>query len=328
MKGSTKDIAEELARKYGYLTYIIERYLILFGLNETIRLIEANERKINPVIRCNTLRTSPHLLYSSLTSKGVKLLKSRWADYAFEVISSPFSLASTPEYLLGHFYIHRGPASLLPPIVLAPTPGDVVIDMTAAPGGKTSHLAQLMENKGTIIAIDIDRRRIRSLRSNLSRLGVENVIVIRMDARRIYELGIKADKILLDAPCTGEGLIPLDKSRKMSRTLNDINYCSKLQKELLEAAIKCLKADGEIVYSTCSIAPEENEFVINSVLEKYPLRIEKIKIDGDPGFTEAFGKKLNDNLRFAKRLYPHKHGTEGFFICKMILEEDLKNVDQ
>ncbi|MHA1595358.1 MAG: NOL1/NOP2/sun family putative RNA methylase [Candidatus Baldrarchaeia archaeon] len=316
--------ANELAKKYGYLPYIIERYLLLFGERETLSLLEANERGLNPVIRCNTLRADPSDLYNSLSARGVRLRVSKWVDYAFEVLNAPFSLASTPEYLLGHFYIHRGPATLLPPIVLMPEPGDVVIDMAAAPGGKTSHLAQIMKNKGVIIAIDIDKRRMKSLRSNLSRLGIENVIAIRMDARRVYELGLKANKILLDAPCSGEGLIPIDKSRKKSRTLEDIKYCSKLQEELLRSAIKCLEEGGEIVYSTCSIAPEENEFVIDKMLKEFPLKVVRIDLDGDPGFTEAFGMKLDKSLRHARRLYPHKHLTEGFFICKLRLEERIR----
>jgi len=319
-----KGLAKKLAEKYGYHTYMIERYLELFGEDETIKLLEANEKPLNPVIRCNTLKISVKSLINRLLAKGFKLEKVPWIDYAFQVVKSPFSLGSTTEYLMGYYYIHKGMGSLLPVHVLDPKPGEIIIDAAAAPGGKTSQIAQLMENKGVILAIDINRERMKALRSNLSRLGVENVIAYRMDARDLPKFGIKVDKILLDAPCTGEGLIPIDKSRKKSRLIEDIKYCSTLQISMLSALLKCLKENGVVVYSTCSIAPEENELVIHRILEQFPVSVEKISLkDGLSGFTEFFGYKVREELRKAARFYPHIHGTQGFFICKLKLREEL-----
>ena len=319
-----RELAKELAEKYGYHVYMVERYLKLFGKEETIKLLEANEKSLNPVIRCNTLRIDVESLRKRLVEKGLVLEKVPWINYAFQVIKSPFSLGSTAEYLLGYYYVHRGMGSLLPVCVLDPKPGEIIIDAAAAPGGKTSQIAQLMKNKGVILAVDISRERMKSLRSNLSRLGVENVIAYRMDARDLPKLGIKADKILLDAPCTGEGLIPIDKSRKKSRLIEDIKYCSTLQFSMLASLLKCLKKGGVLVYSTCSIAPEENELVVHRILEKYPLSVERINLkNGLPGFTEFFGYKVRDEIREARRFYPHIHGTEGFFICRLRLKEEL-----
>jgi len=320
------ELAKKLAEKYGYHVYMIERYLELFGEEGTIEFLEANEKGLNPVIRCNTLKISVESLRNRLVKKGFVLRKVPWIDYAFQVVKSPFSLGSTTEYLLGYYYVHRGMGSLLPVHALDPKPGEIVIDAAAAPGGKTSQMAQLMKNKGVILAVDISRERMKSLRSNLSRLGVENVIAYRMDARDLPKFGIKADKILLDAPCTGEGLIPIDRSRKKSRLIEDIKYCSTLQFSMLTALLKCLKKGGILVYSTCSIAPEENELVIHRVLERFPLSVEKMDLkDGLPGFTEFFGCKVRDEIREARRFYPHIHGTEGFFICKLRLREELND---
>jgi len=321
---NNEELAKKLAEQYDYHVYMVERYLELFGKEETIKLLEANERELNPIIRCNTLKIDVKSLENRLANKGFMLKKVPWIDYAFQVIKSPFSPGSTTEYLLGYYYVHRGMGSLLPVHALAPKPGEIVIDAAAAPGGKTSQMAQLMKNKGVILAIDINRERMRALRSNLSRLGVENVIAYRMDARDLPKLNIKADKILLDAPCTGEGLIPIDRSRKKSRLIEDIKYCSSLQFSMLATLLKCLKKGGILVYSTCSTAPEENELVIHRTLERFPVSVEKTDLkNGLPGFTEFFGHKVREEIHEARRFYPHIHGTEGFFICKLRLREEL-----
>jgi 16S rRNA C967 or C1407 C5-methylase (RsmB/RsmF family) len=149
-------------------------------------------------------------------------------------------------------------------------------------------------------------------------MGVSNTVLYRMDASNFSNFGIKVDKILLDAPCTGEGLIPFDRKRKTSRKYEDILFCSNIQVKLLEEAIKCVKNDGIIVYSTCSIAPEENELVIDRFLKNENLKILDLGLDfGDPGLTEFFGNKVDQSLIKARRFYPHKTGTQGFFICKL-----------
>ena len=149
-------------------------------------------------------------------------------------------------------------------------------------------------------------------------MGVKNTLVMRIDAARLPKMGITADAVLLDAPCTGEGLIPIDPARKRSRTLKDITTLTKVQQKLIEAASELLRERGVMVYSTCSFAPEENEFIINWALNQYPLRIVDPEIPvGEPGFTAPFGQQLDNSLALARRLYPYKHQTEGFFICKL-----------
>jgi len=201
---------------------------------------------------------------------------------------------------------------------LAPQPGELVIDMCAAPGGKTIQLAQLMENRGTIVGVEINRDRMRSLRSNITRCGVKNAVLFRMNALDLNRLNIAADRILLDAPCTGEGVIRKDKTRKKSRGAQDVEFCSALQMKLIETAFNCLRSGGTLVYSTCSLAPEENEVVIDYILKKCPLAIQPIDIPiGESAFTKVGPLKFYGDLSLAHRLYPHKQDTEGFFIAKL-----------
>jgi 16S rRNA C967 or C1407 C5-methylase (RsmB/RsmF family) len=142
-----------------------------------------------------------------------------------------------------------------------------------------------------------------------------------MDGRQISDLDIQADKVLLDAPCTGEGLIPRDPTRKTSRELKDILYVAELQKNLIDAALTCLKPGGSLVYSTCAIAPEENEFVVDHALKNKDIHVKKIDFSGgSPAFTKIFEKSLPSPIKEARRFYPHKDGTEGFFVCKITKE--------
>ena len=316
MKSVDKKLAQELAQKYGYLPYMVERYLSLFK-EETEAFLTGNEVSLSKTIRVNELIAPRAHVVERLTNKAIKLEQVPHLPYAFRVLESPLPLGATTEYLLGQ-YILQSPASIWAVEALNPRGIDTVIDLTAAPGGKTTLIAQLMENQGALFASDISRERIRSLRSNVSRMGVKNTLVMRIDAARLPKMGITADAVLLDAPCTGEGLIPIDPARKRSRTLKDITTLTKVQQKLIEAASELLRERGVMVYSTCSFAPEENEFIINWALNRYPLRIVDPEIPvGEPGFTAPFGQQLDDSLALARRLYPYKHQTEGFFICKL-----------
>nr|MDO8133230.1 RsmB/NOP family class I SAM-dependent RNA methyltransferase [Candidatus Njordarchaeum guaymaensis] len=310
-------IASEMAERFGYSTYLVDRYVQMFGLEDALRLLEANEKGLMSCIRCNTLRVSPERLFSRLEKKGFRLERIGWVPYGFRVLKESFSLGSTTEYLLGYYYIQEA-ASMLPAHLLAPQSSDCVVDLCAAPGGKTTQLAQIMGNEGVVVAIDLNRERMRSLRSNLSRCGVSNVIAYRMDGKDLPTLGVTADRILIDAPCSCDGVIPFDPSRKKSRGMEDIEFCSSIQKKLVTAAIQCLAPEGELVYSTCSTAPEENERIIAEAIEKFDVQVIDTGLHfGDEGFREALGVRYPDELRLARRLYPHKNGTEGFFICKL-----------
>jgi NOL1/NOP2/sun family putative RNA methylase len=253
----------------------------------------------------------------------VSLEKIPWLDEGYYTDFGPISPGSTFEHMLGFFYI-QGVPSMATAKVLNPQPKEIIFDLAAAPGGKTTHISQLMLNSGLIIAIEEDRARIRSLESNIMRCGATNVMIVRGDAKNIGELNVQPNRILLDAPCSGEGLIALDPNRKTSKTAADIRYCSTLQDKLLDAAVKKLGIGGVIVYSTCSIAPEENEYIVDNILKRYDnLEVATIPFDfGSPALTQPFGIQMDESISKARRFLPHLHGTEGFFICKLIKKEE------
>lgn len=295
---------------------MIERYIDFLGLEETVELLEANERPLIPSIRVNTLRIGVDDLKNKLEAKGFKLEPIEWISYGFKVLNQPSNVGSLHEYLQGYYYI-QNTISMLPPIILEPKPNEVVIDMCAAPGGKATHLAQLMDNKTTLVLIERNLKRIPALEVNLRRMGIINSIVLNLDAVNLTSLNLKADKILLDAPCTGEGLIRQDRSRKKSKKLSDIKRMATVQKRLLVAGLNALKPGGKLLYCTCSIAPEENEEIIDNVLkENSSFIINDLKHKyGVNGLIHVYGKKLIDDLRKAQRFYPHNYDTIGFFIC-------------
>ena len=301
---------------------MIERYIQFLGLDETLKLLKVNERPLIPSIRVNTLKISVLELKKKLEKKGNELKPIDWIPYGFNIIKESSNLGSSHEFLQGYYYL-QNIASMLSAIILDPKPNDIVIDMCAAPGSKSTHLAQLMENEGTLILIEKNLNRIPALEVNLRRMGIINSIVLNMDAINLSNKNVKGDKILLDAPCTGEGLIRQDPSRKKSKRMKDIEKMSSVQKRLLTAGLEALNSGGILLYCTCSIAPEENEIVVDEVLNKLNncKIIEISKNYGVKGLTNVFGANLSEDLMFSQRLYPHLHDTIGFYFC-LIKKED------
>ena len=266
-------------------------------------------------IRINTLRMSAKDIAARLENLGVKLQKIPFTTYGY-IVESKFSLGAIQEYLFGYYYLQEA-AAQLPVQVLNPKPTDIVLDSCAAPGGKTSHLAQLMKNQGVIIAYELKPHRLASLLMNLERTGVENAVVFKGDAACAKLLETQFDKILLDAPCAGNFVT--DKVWFEKRDMEGINRSSGIQKRLLSAAVEVLASGGTLVYSTCSLEPEENELNMQWALENLPVRLESVSLPiGDPGLTNVFGKKLHPDIAKCKRFWPHKTNTEGFFIAKLV----------
>ncbi len=310
----------KLSEEYNYDVYMIERFVEMMGEEETSNLLKFNETELNKTIRLNTIRSSFEHTVKLLERKRIKLEDIVGIPEGKEIIGSPVPIGATPEYL-GGYYMLQGKNSMLPSRILAPKTDELIGDFAAAPGGKTSHLAQLMNNEGTIIALEISSNRCRSLKSNLARMGVENTIILQYDTRKINELDLRFDKILLDAPCSGSGIIISDHSRKQSKTLSDILNYQKYQTELLTESIQVLKPGGELVYCTCSLEPEENELVITQVLEKFDCKIEELKIQGKAGLEKFQQYNFHPDVTKAKRIYPHTSKGEGFFIIKMVKEQ-------
>jgi len=237
------------------------------------------------------------------------------------VYSATVPLGATPEYLAGH-YILQGASSLLPVMALAPQEGERILDMAAAPGGKTTHIAALLKNTGMILANDANQARCKAVVGNLHRLGVTNTVVCSHDGRKLPKVMTGFDRVLLDAPCSGTGVISKDPSAKTSKDSSDIHLCSHLQKELVLAAIDCLDhksaTGGYLVYSTCSILPEENEAVVDYVLRKRHCKLVPTGLDfGVEGFTRYREQRYHPTMNLCKRYYPHTHNMDGFFVAKI-----------
>jgi len=275
-------------------------------------------------LRVNTLKISSEKLVKRLTEKGAKLEKIPFLKDAYWY-TADFSLASSTEYLLGLFYMQES-ASQIPPLVLLndlnietidENNPPLILDMAAAPGSKTTQLAALTKDKIPIIAIDNHAPRLQILANNLDRLGIKSVLTYRKDGRYVDDLEKEFDYILLDAPCSGNFCI--EKDYFMKRSISDISGRSKLQKELLRAAYLVLKKEGTLVYSTCSLEPEEDEEVIDWFLETYKdMKLEPIEMSvGDEGITKVKDRELNKEITKTKRFWPHKTGMQGFYIAKL-----------
>ena len=275
--------------------------------------------KLKPSLRINTLKTNAKKLIDTLKKRGVSLKKVPYVDNAY-YYNSKFSLSSTPEYLSGHFYIQEV-ASMLPATVLNPNKKDSVLDMCASPGSKTTQMSAQMDNEGLIVALEARRDRINRLRLNLQRLWCKNVISYNLDALD-FNPGIKFDKILLDAPCSGNYTQQKDWFER--RTLKGILKNSQMQKQLLKKAFSLLKDNGTLVYSTCSLEPEEDEFVIDYAL-KLGFNIEETGLNiGSEGITKFQGYELDERVKSSRRFWPFLTDTQGFFIAKLIKSNKRK----
>lgn len=272
-------------------------------------------------IRINTLKIDPKSLLSLLEAKNIKLMSTGLPE-VYRVVSTPVPLGATPEYLAGLYYI-QDLSSCIAVEELDVSPNQQNMDMACAPGGKTTFIAQKMCNSGAICAIEYNRKRIPSVTFNLSRCGVINTSLYNIDARTARSLKMKFDRVLLDAPCTCEGIISKDKTRKTSHGPSDIEESSQRQQEMLLEATQIVKPGGLIVYSTCSFAPEENEVVIQNLLDVIgnSIVLEPVQ-HGLPGLTRFNDRRFHPSLRYTARLYPHLHNTVGFFIAKLRCTND------
>ena len=270
------------------------------------------EVQLRQSIRINQTNTKGKKIPERLRSLGVELEKIPFLSDGYWVTKSKVSAGATAEYLLGMYSIQEA-AAQIPATLFTALNGKTVLDASAAPGGKTVQLADLMENSGAIIALDASKQRLVAMANHLERCHVSNTIVYNLDARQATTLSRTFDRILLDVPCSGN--FASDSQWFYRRTLADIERNSKVQREILIEAVKCLAADGEMVYSTCSLEPEEDELNMDWAVKNLGLQIQHIDCIGVNGLTEVFGRKLDSQVANCRRIWPEK--TQGFFVCKL-----------
>ncbi|GMM38292.1 rRNA (cytosine-C5-)-methyltransferase [Saccharomycopsis crataegensis] len=315
-------LLEDICNYFGYSPMLAEKMFNLFSVSEAMEFFEANEISRPITIRTNTLKTSRRDLAQALVNKGVNLQPiGKWTKVGLQVFDSQVPIGATPEYLSGQ-YILQAASSFLPVMALGPQENERVLDMAAAPGGKTTYISAMMKNTGCVFANDANKARTKSLIANIHRLGCKNTIVCNYDAREFPKVMGGFDRVLLDAPCSGTGVVAKDESVKTSRTEKDFIQIPHLQKQLLLSAIDSVNANSEtggvIVYSTCSVAVEENEAVVDYALRKRPnvKLVDTGLAIGKEGFTSFRGKHFNPKVKLTRRFYPHVYNVDGFYVAK------------
>jgi len=305
----------------------LERIQKLLTGDDFKKYLESLKEQPLRSIRCNTLKISPEKLIPRLKEKGWKI-KQPWKDNPEVIIIvdklEPGELGRSLEHLLGYYYI-QDLASMLPVIALDPKPGETILDLAAAPGSKSTQISAAMKNTGTLIANDVSLGRIKILAANLERCGASNSIITRKDGialcARLKKSGFMFDKILIDAPCSGEGTLRSSPKTAIMWNPKTIKSLSRLQKALVTAALDILNVGGTIIYSTCTHAPEENEGVLNYILQNHKnveVKSANLPIKCRSGVGGWGNIEYNNQVKKSCRIYPHDNETEGFFVSKLV----------
>jgi tRNA (cytosine49-C5)-methyltransferase len=296
----------------------VERYSLLTDLEEFKKYSLAWIRK---GIRVNTLKISVAELKKRL-EKEWNLIpvpwckEGFWIDHRGKGEEKRYDIGNLIEHSLGYIYVQE-PASMLPPVVLDPQPREVILDMAAAPGSKTTQIGMYMENKGVLVANDITSDRLASLGINLQRCGVRNAVITKTYGQKVKG---EYDRILVDAPCSGTGTIRKSLKTLMIWNPDMVVRLSQTQKKMLQHAWSLVKPGGTVVYSTCTMEPEEDEGVVSWFLENNKdAEIQDIKLDikrSEP-VKEFNGVKFHPDVKKCLRIWPQDNDTEGFFVCKI-----------
>ncbi|KAL3994019.1 NOL1/NOP2/sun family protein [Acanthocheilonema viteae] len=316
-------LTKDLCSYYSYNEYLMQKFMGIFpNGTELLEFLEANEQPRPVIIRSNSLKTRRAELARNLINRGMNVdPAAEWTKTGLIVYDSQVPVGATPEYLAGH-YMLQGLSSFLPVMALAPQPEETILDVCSAPGGKSSHIAALMKNTGVLYANDANMQRCRAVIGNLHRLGVNNAVVSNLDGREFAKIMPQGfDRVLLDAPCSGTGVIWKDGSVKTRRDSQDVQRCHTLQRQLILAALDSINANsktgGYLVYSTCSVLVEENEAVVHYALRKRDCKLVPMGLDiGIEGFTKFREYRFHPSLSLTRRYYPHIHNIDGFFVAK------------
>jgi 16S rRNA (cytosine967-C5)-methyltransferase len=320
---------EHIAARYSHPEWMVERWLKRYGQEETIALCLANNQPAVNSIRTNTLRLSVEELIQRLQTEGVEVEASRLIPEGLRLkrLSAYTSLAAFGQ---GLFQV-QDESSMLAGYGLGPLPGTRVIDACAAPGGKTTHLAQLMKNQGEILAFDLHGHKIGLVQENCRRLGVNIVRTSVMDARELPGLWSGwADFVLVDAPCSGLGVLRRRPDARWHKNPGQIRELASLQSQILTAASQCLRPGGTLLYSTCTLEPEENEGIVRHFLAAGTDILSSLNKPGKycledlSQFLPFIPWREEDRNQIEKgylTLLPHIHGTDGFFLARLRREK-------
>jgi len=305
------DEPEYLAVYYSHPDWIVNYYLEQFGWETTAAILDYNNRRPGLDFRCNQLKTSPPELVQILTNEGVTCCISPLIPWAIRVQALSKSIADMQAYQGGLFYV-QNQASMLAAWLLDPQPGETVIDMCAGVGGKTTHIAELMNNQGAVLAFDLYPQKLDLLAQNASRMGISIIHTEAADAIQLSNEMKKADRIMLDAPCTGLGVLNRRADARWHRRPEDLPALLEVQQALLHKAAQLVKKGGYILYSTCSTLRQENQQQVKNFLEQHPdfcLEPMHQRLEFFPLEPEDLDQAQQGMLLIT----PGRYGTDGMF---------------
>ncbi|MDR3610645.1 MAG: RsmB/NOP family class I SAM-dependent RNA methyltransferase [Ignavibacteriaceae bacterium] len=292
----------------------------LFG-NEAVKsYIDFLNREPVQYIRINTLKTTRERISSFFRSNfGIETENIPGMPAALKVMVKSDIISKSLEHVSGEFYI-QGLSSMIPPLILSPNEDDIILDLCASPGSKTTGIGELMNNKGTLLANEIQMDRVRTLIFNVDRMNLVNTGILHFKGELLSKIyNNYFDKLLVDAPCSGLGIIQKRGEVGSWWNLDKCLNLGELQFKLLMSALKMVKEGGEIVYSTCTMSVEENEMVISKILSKFPVEVVDIElpVKSHPGITKYKEETINPQLEKARRILPWEADSDGFFIVKL-----------
>ncbi len=291
--------------------WLVRRWIKRWGAGWTLRLCEANNLPPPITLRANALRCSRDQLVEELRGEGLEVSPGRYAPEAVRIEGHPV-FERLESFKKGLFFL-QDEASMLVVHALSPQVGDLVIDVCAAPGGKTTHIAEMTGNLATVIALDVSGKRLKLIRENCARLGITEVRIRRHDASEPAEdLLNRADRVLVDVPCSNTGVIRRHPDLKWKRSEEDIGKLADLQFRILLASAQYVRRGGVLVYSTCSLEEEENEGVIGRFLEE----VKDFEPESVADYLPYSAKELVTREGFM-RSFPHIHGLDGFFAARL-----------
>ena len=298
-----------LAKYWSHPQWLVHYWRDYLGANELAALLEANNEEAPLVLRVNGLRTTRESLIEELQHHGVDAVPTRWSPQGIR-LKSNVRVDQLPGFDNGLFQV-QGEASQLVSYLLAPRPGERILDACAAPGGKTTHIAEFMQDSGEIIAQDVSQRGLRKLDDNAKRLRLTSIRTVVADASRpVADDLFPYDRVLVDAPCSGFGTLRSHPEIKWNRNEADVERLSRLQQKILTRAAAQLKAGGILVYSTCTLTAHENEEVVQNFIKNYGNFVLE---DVAAHLPEPARNLVRDGYMLA---WPHRHDTDGFFAAR------------
>lgn len=307
-----KNLVQYLSVKYSHPDWLVKDWVKRFGKEFTEDLLQSNNQVPEVTVRTNTLKISKDELAGSLKEQGIEAEQAKYVEEAL-IVRNPSSIARLEAFKKGYFQV-QDESSMLVAKVMAPERGDTVIDVCSAPGGKTTHIAQLMKDEGTVIARDVHEHKIRLVAEACERLGIKSVKPQLYDAMELDESFVgKADKVLVDAPCTGFGIIRRKPDIKWTRTISDINEINALQAKILDVSSRYVKPGGVLVYSTCTILDEENQGIIKKFLKEH----DEFELTDITGYLPERLRKTSAAEGYIQ-LFPNVDNIDGFFIARLI----------